>query len=178
MIPLLLACASDTPHWAINVVSAVPTANGIAGTQVWQFFDEGWGKAGEQGAYVCARVQTFTGTGTSMPPACSACLAAYELVYEEMASDCDTALAEDPAFELPVTIAIGDPATEVETLDPHAGRSMGWYTSFDGAEHEPYGFVWDDALDYGGTAGPPGWNDGQAYTLWPAYAWDLAGAAG
>jgi hypothetical protein len=76
-----------------------------------------------------------------------------------------------------VAIAIGPVDETLAALDPHADRSLGWYASFDGEKLEPYGFAWDSALDTGEDAGPPGWNPGQTYTLWPAYAWDLSSAA-
>ena len=178
MFALLLvsACASDTPAWAVDVLSAVPTSTGITGTQTWHFFTERWGKAKEDDAFVCARVQTFTGEVTS-PAAyegCASCLFSYALTFTEFDSDCDEALATDAAYVLPETLAIGDVPEDLVDLDPHPGRSLGWYAVFEGVQLEPYGFAWDDALDWGGDPGPPGWNEGGVYTLSPAYAWELA----
>lgn len=180
LLVLLLACGSDAPVWAMNTVSAVPDANGVSGTQTWTFFTDRWGKAKEDDAFVCARAQTFTGVVTSAAQfeGCPTCLVAYDLVYEEMGSDCDDALATDPAYTVPETFAIGDVAEDLAALDPQGGESLGWYAVYEGVALDAYGFAWDDALDWGGYPGPPGWNEGQAYTLWPAFAWDLAGDGG
>jgi hypothetical protein len=170
----LLGCGSSEPAWALHHGSVVPTSTGLAGTQVWEFFTERWGRGKEDAAFVCARAQTLTGTVIGPFDGCESCLVVYELAITELDGDCPPTIASNPAFELPVAIGIGDPAPDLVGDDPYNGRSYGWYASFDGAVFEPYGYAWDDALDWGGTAGPPGWNDGQAYTLWPAYAWDLA----
>lgn len=172
----LLACASDDPAWAVNHMSVVPTADGIEGTQTWEFYTERWGRAKDDDAYVCARAQTFTGEVVATPSDCDGCRFAYTIYLDELGGDCNSIVAVDPAYELPYSIAVGDLPDDFVDMDPHSGRSLGWYASFDNETWVAHGFAWDDALDWGGDPGPPGWNDGQAYTLWPAYAWDLAGS--
>lgn len=175
---LLLACGSDDVAWAMDTMSVVPTSSGLVGTHTWHFFSSRWGEVKDDGAFVCARAQSFTGTVTS--PAqyegCAGCTVSYRLSYDELGSDCPADLAEDPAYSVPTDLAIGDVPDELTALDPQPDRSMGWYAVLEGVVLEPYGFAWDDAIDWGGDPGPRGWNQGQTYTLWPAYAWDLAGA--
>lgn len=175
---LLLACADDGPAWAVNQMSMVPSATGGEGTQTWAFYTARWGDAKDDRAYVCARAQTFTATVTSLPAGCPTCRFAYTVTLEELGTDCSSMVSVDPSFELPVAIAVGDVPDELAELDPHEGRSFGWYVSFDGVTYEPFGFAWDESLDWDGDPGPPGWNSGQPYTLFPAYAWDLAGTTG
>ncbi len=176
-LALLLACGSDEPVWALNTMSVAPSSTGITGTQTWTFYGSSWGKAKKDDAFVCARAQTFEGVVVSpaLYQGCPTCLLAYELTFSEMGSDCDGSLATDPAYQLPDVFAVGPLAEELAELDPQGGESLGWFAVIEGVELEPYGFAWDDALDWGGYPGPPGWNEGQIYTLWPAFAWDLAG---
>lgn len=173
----LAGCGSDAPSWALQTGAATPSTSGLAGVQAWAFFTEAWGKAQGDAAFVCARSQTVAGTTAAPLPGCVGCTAAYTLTVHEIDSDCDAELAQDPSYTLPVAIAIGPVDDSLAALDPHEGRSLGWYASFDGVELTPYGLAWDIALDETGDSGPPGWNPGQTYTLWPAYAWDLTTAA-
>lgn len=170
---LLLACASDEPVWAVANASMRPTSNGVEGVQGWSFFTRSWGNGGE-GAFVCTRAQSFTGEVVAAIGDCEGCLAAYELTYTELGSDCDDGIAADPAYQLPVTMGIGDALADYADLDPEPDRSFGWYADL-GAGLEPYGFAWDSALDWGGETGPPGWNQGQVYTLQAVIAWDIKG---
>jgi len=180
MLLLLLACGSSDVAWALDTMSVVPTSTGLSGTHTWHFFSSRWGDAKGDAAFVCARAQTFTATVTS--PAqyegCAGCTVSYRLTYEEMDSDCADDLATDPVYAIPTDLAIGDVPEDLASVDPNPDRSLGWYAVMEGVRLDPYGFAWDDALDWGGDAGPRGWNQGQAYTLWPAYAWDLAGSGG
>ncbi len=176
--PALLStgCASKEPAWAIQAGAVTPGTAGLQGVQAWSFFTESWGKAKKDAAFVCARSQAVTGTTAAPLPGCVGCTVAYTLTVDEIDSDCDAALAADPSYTLPVAMAIGPVDEGLADLDPHEGRSLGWYASFDGVELTSYGLAWDLGLDGAGEAGPPGWNPGQTYTLWPAYAWDLTSA--
>ena len=169
----LLACASDTAVWAVAQASVIPTASGVEGVQAWSFYAKNWGRASGDAAFVCTRAQSFVGDVVASDTGCEGCLVAYALAYAEMDSDCPDDLATDPAFALPVEMGIGQPSEAFTALDPNPDRSYGWYADLGGPELEPYGFAWDDALDWGGDPGPPGWNVGQAYTLTSAIAWDL-----
>lgn len=173
VLPLLFGCASQEPIWAVAQASVVPSQGGLEGTQAWTFFTKRWGKAKGDAAFVCARAQTFSGTVVANPEGCVGCLVAYELTYEELGGDCPDDLATDEAYQLPLTMGIGDSPEAYADLDPHPGDSFGWYADLGGDAMEPYGFGWDDALDWGGDAGPPGWNFGQVYTLTSLVAWDL-----
>jgi len=169
----LLACAPNTAVWAVAQGSVVPTSNGVEGVQAWSFYAKDWGRASGDGAFVCTRAQSFTGTVVAADSGCEGCIVAYELTYAEMGTDCPDDLATDPAYALPVEMGIGQVSDELVDLDPHPGESAGWYANLGGPKMEPYGFTWNDALDWGGDEPPPGWNVGQAYTLTSAIAWDL-----
>lgn len=176
LAPLLTGCGG-APAWAVQAGSVVPRDSGLDGVQAWSFFTARWGAAGDDAAFVCARSQTLTGTGAAPLPGCASCTAAYTLATAEIETDCEGDEATDPSYTLPVAMAIGPVDASLADVDPYEGRSLGWYASFDGQTLEPYGLVWDAAFDTGADPGPPGWNPGQSYTLWSAYAWDLAGSA-
>lgn len=182
LVPVVLAsflgaasgCAKGDAVWAVQSASVVPGASGLTGTQAWTFFDKRWGKAKDDGAFVCARSQIITGAVTTPLPGCADCTVAYDLEVQEIGTDCDASLGEDASYTLPLAMAIGPVDDSLSAVDPHAGRSLGWYASFDGESLTPYGLAWDAAFDSGGEPGPPGWNPSQTYTLWSAFAWDLA----
>lgn len=173
MLLLLFACASDEVVWAVNHASVVPTESGITGTQTWEFFTKKWGKNHSETAFICARAQELTGTLSTSTKGCEGCLAAYSLTIQEIESDCEADLATDPAYATMLAFGVGDVPADYAEDDPHPGQSMGWYVSFDGSLLEPMGFVWDEAFDYAGEPGAPGWQNDQVYTFWPAAAWDL-----
>lgn len=170
---VLGGCASDEPVWAVHHASVVPGESGLDGTQTWEFFDAAWARSGDEDAFVCARGQLVTGALIAALPGCDGCLAAYTLEVAELESDCAAPYDADPAYTTPRAIGIGDVPDALADADPYPGRSLGWYLSVDGQQMEPYGFAYDEALDWAGELGAPGWTSGQAYTLWPAYAWDL-----
>ncbi|MES2642053.1 MAG: hypothetical protein V4850_21395 [Myxococcota bacterium] len=170
---LVAGCASDEPAWAVHHASAIPTETGLGGTQTWEFFDARWAGSGNEDFFLCARAQLLTGAVTAALPGCEGCTVAYTLDVAELESDCGAPFATDTAYVTPRAIGIGDVADALTDLDPYPGRSLGWYLSVDGVTMEPYGFAYDEALDWAGDLGAPGWSSGQTYTLWPAYAWDL-----
>lgn len=169
----LFACGSDEPHWAVAQMTAVPGTSGVTGTQVWSFFSARWGAAEGDGAYLCSVGQTFIGTVTAPDAGCEGCLVAYDLAFSPLDGDCPDELGQTPAFDFPGKMGVGDAPSAYADLDPQDGRSLGWYADLGGGGMEVYGFAWDDALDWGGQAGPPGWNVGQVYTLSPVIAWEL-----
>ncbi len=175
MLLVLLAagCASDEPVWAVHHASLIPTESGLGGTQTWEFFTPEWAKSGDPSAFVCARGQLVTGAVVAALPGCEDCQATYTLDVAELESDCAAPLDTDAAYATPRAMGIGSVPDELADLDPYPGRSVGWYLSVDGVEMKPYGFAYDEALDWAGELGTPGWSTDQAYTLWPAYAWDL-----
>lgn len=172
MVFLALACSPTAPAWAINHASIVPDATGFAGTQTWEFFSSEWSpEAGDRG-YLCARVQRLTGV-LAAAPACDACDKIYSVTVEEIDGDCSGEVAEEKGYATPVAMGVGEVADELREDAPHRGRSMGWYFSTDGEEISAFGWAWDEALDRGDDAGPPGLVADRAYTLWPANAWQL-----
>jgi hypothetical protein len=173
LVLLAAGCASDSPAWAVQHASVIPAETGLGGTQTWEFFTAKWAKTGSADAYVCGRAQLVGGDVTASLPGCDGCTVAYSVDLEELESDCADPLDSDPAYLTPRAFGIGDVPEVLADLDPYPGRSLGWFVSLDGVEMEPYGFAYDEALDWSGDLGAPGWITGQTYTLWPAYAWDL-----
>jgi hypothetical protein len=169
----LAACGSDELVWAVHHGSVIPSETALEGTQTWEFFTAAWAKNGSEDEFGCARTQLVVGAVNAALPGCDGCMAAYALTTEEFDTDCSDPLDTDPAFETPLAIGIGDVPDDLADLDPYPGRSLGWYISVDGKNMEPYGFAYDEALDWAGDVGAPGWVAGQTYTLWPAFAWDL-----
>ena len=70
--------------------------------------------------------------------------------------------------------SIGEVSSDIEDMDPHPGDSMGWYLSTDGEAYEPWGFAYDEQLDFeNGEPGPSLWTSDRVYTLKPAVALEL-----
>lgn len=169
----LLACSTGAPVWAVHHASLEPSSTGATGTQTWEMFTAEWASNGKAEEFVCARAQLVTGAVIAAPDGCTGCVAAYDLTYSELESDCAAPTDTDPAFATPVSIGIGDAPADLADLDPWPGRSLGWYVSVDGVTMSAYGFAYPEGLDWAGEVGAPGWVAGQLYTLWPAFAWDL-----
>ncbi len=168
---LLLACADDTPVWAVEHASVVPTETGLTGTQTWEFFSSDWSPdQGDQG-YLCARAQTVEGTLTRAP-GCPACRAAYSLTVTELGGDCASGLLKDPAFAGPDIFAIGDVASNFSADDPYPSQSFGWSVAYGEGDVVDVGYAWPEELESDGEAAP-GWTSDRPYTLWPAIAWAL-----
>lgn len=172
MLFVALACSSNEPAWAVNHASILPDATGFTGTQTWEFFSSEWSpEAGDRG-YLCARVQRLTGV-LAAAPACDGCDKVYAVTIEEIDGDCGRDIAEDKTYTTPAAMGVGEMPEELREEAPHRGHSMGWYFSTDGEELPAFGWAWDEALDRGEQAGPPGLVVDRAYTLWPASAWQL-----
>jgi hypothetical protein len=172
LLSLLLACASEDIAWAVNHASVVPDASGLTGTQTWEFFTKGWTPDSGDKHFACARAQTLDGAVASAPE-CKACTVVYTIAYEEIDSDCSDDYASDRSYQSLISFGIGDVDPDLAADDPHPDHSFGWYVSVDGSTMEPFGWAWDEAFNYDGDPGPPGWVEGRAYTLWPAVAWEL-----
>jgi hypothetical protein len=175
LLSLLLACGDGSPVWALQHLEVQPTATGLTGTQTWEFFGSGWSEGRDDSDFVCARAQTVVGDVRAAPQGCPSCTVAYVVSTEEIDSDCAEPIATAATYAAGIRVhAIGEVPADLAELDPHPGRSMGWYASFDAGETlTAYGFAYDAALDRDETPGPPGWTSGGTYVLWAAYAWDI-----
>jgi hypothetical protein len=172
---LLLACGGGDPTWALQHLEVQPTATGLDGTQTWEFFGAGWSEGRDDADFVCARAQTVVGDARAMPPGCPSCTVAYVIAATEIDTDCPAPLDTADTYARGIRVhAIGAVPETLADMDPHPGRSMGWYASLDGGETlTPYGFAYDAALDRDQEPGAPGWTNGGTYVLWAAYAWDI-----
>ncbi len=170
-----LACkGADGPTaWAMNYGEVVPAETSVEGTHVWEFFAEGWEKKQKDKFYQCALVQSLTGVTEAELDGCEACKAVYEVELSNQDEDCEGPVTDDPAFEGIVAIGIGSVPESLADYDPYPGKSFGWYISFDGETAIEHGYAYAASLDDGDDPALPGWVPGEAYALWPAYAWSL-----
>lgn len=171
-IPFFAGCATNEVAWGVNHASVLPNSTGFSGTQTWEFFSDEWTPAHRDRGFICARVQTLTGV-VAAAPTCASCDHIYTVTVDELDSDCKGDLPDDPSFATPAAIGIGDVPGELVDDAPHPDRSLGWYFSTDGKDLKSFGWAWDEALDYDGDPGPPGFVADRPYTLWPASAWQL-----
>jgi hypothetical protein len=169
---LLVACGSDRVAWAVNHASVSHDGDTLTGTHTWEFFREGWTPESGEEDFVCARAQRLAGNVAS-EPTCADCRHVYTLALEELETDCSGEFADSQAYSSLAAFAFGDVDASFADDDPHPSRSLGWYLSVDGEKVEPFGWAWDEALDYDGEVGGPGWSEGTTFTLWPAVAWEL-----
>lgn len=172
MFALFLACADETPAWAVQHASISPTETGFTGTQTWEFFREGWTPESGSDAYLCARAQTSTGAVTTLDT-CDDCRAAYTLTVEELGSDCPDSLVKDPAFAGPDAYAITEVPSEFAESNPYPSQSFGWQVVYGSAGLTPLGWAYAESLDTEQEPGAPGWTSGRVYILWPGVAWEL-----
>lgn len=173
ILQLFWACSGGVPAWAMNHASVIPDESGLSGTQTWEFFRSGWEGGHAEGDFVCARAQAWAGELVAAPDGCAGCVAAYTVTVTEIESDCPEPFASNPDYAGPLLIGVGDAPSAFAKENPHPGDAMGWYASFETGSVDAFGFAWDEALDYGESAGPPGWRPGVIYTLWPVVAWEL-----
>lgn len=174
MLLLWMACASNQAAFAVNVMSLIPSEKGLTGTQTWQFFDSGWAKNRNAKHYICGRAQSVVGTVVAPPSSCTGCDNAYQITPKDVDSDCGGDEAEEKGFAATIYIAVGKVSSDIADMDPHPDDSLGWYLSTDGEAYEPWGFAYDEALDFdGGVPGPSLWSKDRVYTLKPAVALEL-----
>lgn len=175
MLFLLLGCAPDPGGdvvWAVNYATVTVDAFGIEGQHVWAFYSDGWERSHDEAYHACSMLQTLTGDAIDPIDGCTDCEATYTVETVDLESDCPGTVGAEPAFGGVAAIGIGSVAGDLADDDPHPGDSLGWYLSFDGVAAESHGWAYADDLDYGRDV-DDGWVNGQTYTLWPAYAWDL-----
>ncbi len=175
LLILAIACASEEAVYAVQHLSVIPSASGLTGTQTWEFFGAGWAEDRSAEHHRCARAQTVTGTLTVPLTGCEGCVASYTIEVAELETDCEGELATSRSYsQVLLNFGVGDVPDDLADIDPYPGRAIGGYLSYDaGTTVEPYGWAYDEALDWSGELGAGGWVPDQTYTLWPAYAWDL-----
>jgi hypothetical protein len=174
LLPLLLGCASEEIHWAVNSMSLEPSSRGVTGTQTWAFFTESWEKNRAEKTFACARTQQVAGDTSTELEGCEGCLASYTLTITEIETDCTGDEATAKGFAAELQVAVGDVPAELEDLNPQGDRSLGWYLSLDGESYEAWGFAYFEELDFeNGGRGLPGWTSGQVYSFSPAVALEL-----
>jgi hypothetical protein len=170
MLPLLAACGGqgDAVFWGFQHASLTVSGQGVTGYQLWELYAERWERKQKEKFHVCSVVQTLSGVEVSDElEGCLNCEAVYEVRLELLESDCEEAVSGRPDLAGMTRLAVGALPTELEEDSPYPGATLGWYQSWDGTTASLHGYAWRDPEP---TA--PEWGDG-AFTLWPAYAWQL-----
>lgn len=182
-LPLLCLAAlpvgcggGDTPAWAVQHATLEVTNDGseIAGYQVWEFYNSHWERSRSQDDHLCARTQSVYGLAEAvLPDGCPGCIASYEVTLSEVQTDCGGVEAGAATYAGVTRYAIGTVDRAISDDDPYPGDSMGWYVGWGEDPVITLGYAWNEALDAGEPAAAPGWMGGEAYTLSPAFVWDL-----
>jgi hypothetical protein len=181
------ACAtrpdlSAAPRWAINWAEVTPSASGLEGYQVWEFFVDGWEKEHDESFFKCYIARRLEGEVVRTPEGCEGCTSAYELEFLPYVGagrdasegvSCNAELQDDARFEGPLSYGVGLLPDDLGGEAPFPGKTSGWYIGWDGRTVEPFGYAYAKALEEGAQPSGPGWVNGETYVLWPAYAWDL-----
>ena len=175
---LLQACGGgDEPAWAVQHATLEITNDGaeVAGYQIWEFYNSAWERTRSQDDHVCARVQSVYGAAEAvLPEGCPGCVASYAVALEELQTDCVGPEASASSYAGVVRYAIGGVDRAIADDDPYPGDSLGWYVGWDDGAVVSLGFAWNDTLNEGQTPASAGWIGGEAYTLSPAFVWDLS----
>lgn len=167
------------PAWALDWASVTPTAQGLEGYHVWEFFVDGWQKKHDEDYYKCSLWQEVTATEVDPPQGCSGCEAAYELTFSIMESDCPREWSSDQDWYGTVLTGIGVVPDDLYEDAPYGGFALGWYLGFEGEEYDggrevlPHGYAYAEVLEQDGAPSGHGWIEGETYILWPAYVWEL-----
>jgi hypothetical protein len=174
MLPLLamlsLACGPRDPAWALDPVHLEPDGvGGATGYHTWHLYDARFERAPRERTYACGAVFELVAT----PGACDACSHAWWVETSLLETDCDP-IALDPS-SLPTLSAVGlaPMGGDLAVLDPYPGVAQLAFAAYDTGPQEAWGWAWPSRWETHGEADGPAWNDRQAFTLWPAYVWEL-----
>ena len=174
LIPLLIACGEqgDAVAWALQHATVTSTEDSLTGYQVWEFFSSRWEQSRDEKHHVCSLVQALSGEPAAVLSGCPGCTASFAITAVLLESDCDDGITADPDFAALTHFAFGAVPAELDSLDPYAGQSLGWFVSWDGQEVEPQGFAWASVIESGEESSAE-ITSGEPFTLWPATAWEL-----
>jgi hypothetical protein len=168
---MLAGCAQGgQARWVMDTWLIDPAGQNLSAVTTWEVFGPNWESNQRPGNHVCTVVVEWTGTPTSdAVPAdsCAACDRAWALDVAAFDSDCSDTVASHPLYMGLTGVGIGPVdaslAGEEGPADPAFGSFVegedGWV---------PHGWATPAAGDV--TA----WNGTAAFTLWPAFAWELA----
>ena len=171
----LAGCADrETAAWALQHGTVTVSDGTFEGYQIWEFYNARWDRTRNEKDHLCSRVQEITGAiSTEVPLGCLGCVATYQIVIDEVETDCEGPEADDDSYGGVATYALGEVNAALSDDDPYPGESLGWYVAWAGGDLNPMGYAGNQALDQGLEPALDGWSAGAAYTLWPAYVWEL-----
>jgi hypothetical protein len=166
--------APDEPYWAFDPVWIEPAgADGVYGFQTWELFSKRWSRGYKDKFYVCSIVVELDGEARAPDATCPGCTRAWEVFPAVLESDCDPSLAAESGYLALRGLALGPVDDAIREDDPFPGQSQGGFADY-GAGWETHGWAYPEALDHDGVPQSASWDGDQAFTLWPAYAWELS----
>jgi len=175
VILLLLSCSEQGPdgaiRWAVNYATVSVDQGTLSGHHVWAFYADGWERDYDEAFHRCSLVQSVIGEETEPWAGCQGCIAMYEVQLQDLEHDCTDRVVSDPAYEGVLAFGIGDIDRDIAGEEPYE-QSLGWYLAYEADQALDHGYAWAEGLEFDRPI-QEGWVDGQVYTLWPAYAWDL-----
>jgi hypothetical protein len=168
---LLAGCRPDlTPTYAYDPIWLEPAEEGgMHGFQTWQIYGPDWPDRYSDRHYVCSVLVELVG----LPTECDAeeCAFAWQTTPELRETDCEpTSLADGPLFLSLQRVALGGPAPGPDVPWPEL-TSVGW-TDY-GNGWEIHGDAYPAALDDGGDADTPEWDEQQPFLMVPAQSFPL-----
>lgn len=167
VVALACGCAGDEVAFAVQQ-GYLTAGDDPSGYWVWTFFPAAWERDNDPERLLCARVQRIR--GARVDPAslsgCADCTDAFQLELEELEHDCRGQEGSRPDLAGPLWVAFG-PVSKAAP-GPFPDRSLGWWSSWDGARWAAAGAAFDEALLEGDPPeADPAWTPGQRLALWP-----------
>lgn len=186
LVPTLLALVATTSAgcsrndgvttWAMDPLWIEPAGDvDIHGFQTWELFSSRWTKNYSEKFYICSVLVEFDGTPDTAGEACSACDLTWAVEPVLLETDCAEQIASDPGFLSLSRIGLGLVGADIAADDPYPAQSQGGYADYSTDEWVSHGWAYPESLDNRGTADELDWDGDQAFTLWPAFIWNLAG---
>lgn len=165
-LPLtLVGCAQGgQARWAMDTWLVDPVGPDLSAVTTWDIFGPDWESNQRPGTYVCTVAVQWSGTAVT---GCDRCGQAWALEALSLESDCSDPVASHPLFAGIAAIGVGSVASELDTEEGPADPAIGSYLLTEDG-WAPHGWGTPAAGD------GDRWDGTTAFTLWPAYAWELA----
>jgi hypothetical protein len=158
----------------MNWAQVTPGESGLAGFQVWEFYEDGWEADLDEAFYLCHVVQDVAATVSPCPAeGVPFCRGAYQVTLSPSEDDCLSDLAGLPGLDGPPWVAIGSLPDDIASDASYTDWSLGWYTAWQRGAWDAFGWAYPKVLEDGGTPETGAWTPGQQWVLLPAWVWEL-----